>query len=45
MLLHVSRARRRNFAELEMVLARSGAFAKLDPPYPSAESLSKAAYR
>jgi hypothetical protein len=34
MLLHVSRARRRNFAELEMMLARSGAFAKLDPPYP-----------
>lgn len=33
-LLHVSRAGRKDFAEVEMALARSGAFAKLDPPYP-----------
>jgi hypothetical protein len=44
-LLHVGRARRKDFAEVEMVLTRSGAFAKLDPPYPSAENLSTAACR
>ena len=42
-LLHVGRAGRKDFAEVEMVLARSGAFAKLDPPYPSAENFSAAA--
>jgi len=42
-LLHVGRAGRKDFAEIEMVLARSGAFAKLDPPYPSAENLGTAA--
>ena len=36
-LLHVGRARRKDFAEVVKVLARSGAFAKLDPPYPSAQ--------
>lgn len=45
MLLHASRARRKDFAEVVQVLARSGAFAKLDPPYPSAENLPTAAYR
>jgi hypothetical protein len=44
-LLHWGRAGREDFAELEKVLARSGAFAKLDPPYPSAENISTAAYR
>lgn len=44
-LLRVGRAGRKDFAEVDMVLARSGAFAKLDPPYPSAESFSKAVYR
>lgn len=34
-LLHADRAGRKDFAEVEMVLARSGAFAKLDPAYPS----------
>ena len=33
-LLHVGRAGRKEFAEVETVLARSGAFAKLEPPYP-----------
>jgi hypothetical protein len=32
--LHWSRARRADFARVEMILAHSGAFAKLDPPYP-----------
>ena len=36
-LLHVGRAGRKDFAEVVKVLARSGAFAKLDPPCPSAE--------
>jgi hypothetical protein len=45
MMLHVGRAGRKDFAEVDMVLARSGAFAKLDPPYPSAESFADAAYR
>jgi hypothetical protein len=36
MLLHVGRSGRKDFAEVDMVLARSGAFAKLDPPYPCA---------
>jgi hypothetical protein len=45
MLLNVSRAGRKDFAEVDMVLARSGAFAKLDPKYPSAESFAKAACR
>jgi hypothetical protein len=34
-LLHAGRAGRNDFAKVEMVLARSGAFARLDPPYPS----------
>jgi len=41
-LLHVGRAGRQDFAGVEMVLARSGAFAKLDPPYPAAENLATA---
>jgi hypothetical protein len=45
MLLHAGRAGRRDFAEVVRVLACSGAFAKLDPPYPSAENLPTAAYR
>jgi hypothetical protein len=32
-LLHWGRAGRTDFAEVEKVLARSGAFAKLDPPW------------
>jgi hypothetical protein len=36
-LLHAGRAGRKDFAEVVMVLARSGTFAKMDPPYPSAE--------
>jgi hypothetical protein len=32
--LHWGRASRADFAEVEMVLARSGAFANVDPPYP-----------
>lgn len=32
--LHWSRASRADFARVEMILARSGAFAKDDPPYP-----------
>ncbi len=44
-LLHASRARRKDFAEVVTVLARSGAFAGIDPPYPSAENLATAAYR
>jgi hypothetical protein len=43
LLLRVGRAGRKDFAEVDMVLARSGAFAKLDPPYPAAESFSKVA--
>ena len=38
-LLRWSRAGRKDFAEVELVLARSGAFARLAPPYPSAESI------
>jgi hypothetical protein len=45
LLLHVGRAGRKDFAEVEMALARSGAFATLDPWYPSAENFSTAAYR
>ena len=33
--LDASRAARKDFAEVGMALARSGAFTKLDPPYPS----------
>jgi len=44
-LLHEGRAGRKDFAEVEKVLARTGAFAKLDPAYPSAEKFSAAAYR
>jgi hypothetical protein len=33
--VHWSRARRADFARVEMVLACSGAFAKSDPPYPA----------
>jgi hypothetical protein len=44
-LLHWGRAGRKDFAEVEKVLARSGAFAKLDPPYPWAENFSTAANR
>jgi hypothetical protein len=44
-LLQVGRAGRKDFAEVDMVLALSGAFAKLDPPYPSAESFAKAEKR
>lgn len=44
-LLHAGRAGRKDFAEVVKVLARSGAFAKLDPPWPSAENLATAAYR
>lgn len=40
MLLHVGRAWRKDFAQVDMVLARSGAFAKLDPRYPSAKSFA-----
>jgi hypothetical protein len=42
--LHWGRARRANFAQFEMALARSGAFAKLDPPYPP-EGCAKMASR
>lgn len=42
--LHWSRARRADFARVEMVLARSGAFAKSDPPYP-ADGRYKATFR
>lgn len=41
-LLRISRAWVKDFAEVDAVLARSGAFAKLDPPYPSAENFSSA---
>ena len=34
--LQARRAGRKDFAKLEEVLARTGAFAKLDPPWPSA---------
>jgi hypothetical protein len=44
-LLHVGRAGRKDFADVEIALARSGAFAKLEPPYPSAQNLSTTAYR
>lgn len=44
-LLRWGRAGRKDFAEVEKVLARSGAFAKLDPPYPWPENSSTAAYR
>lgn len=44
-LMHWGRAGRKDFAEVEGVLARSGAVAKLDPPYPSAENSTAAAYR
>jgi hypothetical protein len=40
--LQVGRAGRKDFAEVEMVLARSGAFAQFDPPYPAAGNLSTA---
>jgi hypothetical protein len=43
--LHAGPAVRKDFAEVEMVLARSGAFAKLDPRYPPAESFAPAARR
>jgi hypothetical protein len=33
--LHWGRARRADFGRVEMVLTRSGAFAKSDPPYPT----------
>lgn len=33
--LYASRAGRKDFAGVGMALARSGAFGKLDPPYPS----------
>ncbi len=41
---YVGRNSRRDFTDVETALARSGAFAKLDPPYPSAESLPTAAH-
>lgn len=44
-LLHWGWAGRKDFTEVEKVLARSGAFAKLDPSYPSAEDFPTAAYR
>lgn len=44
-LLHVGRAGRKDFAEIEMALVRSGAFAKLDPPWPLAENFASAASR
>jgi hypothetical protein len=34
-MLRWDRARRADFARIEMALARSGAFAKSDPPYPA----------
>ena len=34
--LNVGRAGRKDFAEVEEALARSGAFTKLDPPWPAA---------
>lgn len=34
--LNVGRAGRNDFAKVEQALARSGAFAKLDPPWPAA---------
>jgi hypothetical protein len=40
-LLHAGRAGRKDFAEAVKVLARSGAFAKSDPPQPSAENLQQ----
>jgi hypothetical protein len=42
-LLHAGPTGRKDFAEVEMVLARSGAFAKLDPRYPPAPTFAKAA--
>ena len=42
-LLHWGWAGRKDFTEVENVLARSGAFAKLDPSYPSVEDLPTAA--
>jgi hypothetical protein len=41
-LLHARRAGRKDFAEVLKVLARSGTFAKLDPPYPAAENFATA---
>ncbi|HTW03355.1 MAG TPA: hypothetical protein VMF87_23835 [Streptosporangiaceae bacterium] len=41
--LHWSRARRADFARVELALARSGAFATLDPPYPLEGSANVAA--
>ncbi len=43
-LLHWGRAWRTDFSEVEKVLARSCAFAQLDPPYLSAANSSAAAY-
>jgi len=40
-LLHASPAGRKDFAEVEMVLARSGAFAKLEPRYPRRRALQR----
>jgi hypothetical protein len=37
-LLHWSRAGRKDFAKINTALVRSGAFANFDPPYPSAKS-------
>jgi hypothetical protein len=42
MLLH---AGREEFAGVDRALARAGAYAKLDPPYPPARNLPKAAHR
>jgi hypothetical protein len=38
LLLHWSRAQRKDFAEVDTALARSGAFATFDPPYPSTKN-------
>ena len=44
-LLYARRAGREDFAKVDRVLARSGAYAKMDPPYPPAENSPKAACR
>lgn len=33
---NVSRVQRKEFAQVDLALARSGAFMRLDPPYPAA---------
>jgi hypothetical protein len=40
----VLHAGRKDFTEVEMVFAYSGAFAQFDPPYPAAGNLSMARY-